>query len=107
MAVISSHLMAESFAGLVVREEKQPAAPTGQGAIVSHQASSAAGRGRYCRAFPSHACRPDKALHRGTELNVSIGHNFLRKRNPVEEGSAPNVIRLPSLRPQQIFEPQE
>ena len=32
----------------------------------------ATGRGRYCRALPSHACRPDKTLHRGTELNVSI-----------------------------------
>jgi hypothetical protein len=106
MAVISSHLMPESFAGLVVREEKQPAAPTGQGAIISHQAS-AAGRGRYCRALPSHACRPDKTLHRGTELNVSIGHNLLRKRNPVQEGSAPDVTRPPSLRPQQRFEPQE
>jgi hypothetical protein len=91
-------ILRKTFAGLVVREEKQPAAPTGHFRPPQLRDEGVTAE------LPSHACRTDKSLLRGTGSNMSVGFNLLRKRNPVEEGSAPVVTRLPSLRTRQVFE---
>jgi hypothetical protein len=80
---------------------REPAVPTSQGALIRPPQLRDEG---VTAELPSHACRPDKTLHRGTGSMVFVGHSLLRMRNPVEEGSAPVVTRLPSLRTQQVFE---